>query len=325
MELIGYAARFRVNSSYSLEKLTYESKSGSINELIDSDRYSVNLHTLYESILFISLLALPLFAMIIVLVTYLECTKKCNTQYEDLSSVSNLEPVNLKYMMYSVVIICIPASGTMMYFQLRSFFTGKNEWCYNYPYFLMWISIILYVYAASKVIDKVERDENRDRLTTFKLWKEGALLWIVNMTAQLVSWNLVFVVCGFILNPLRALLYSMVIIVTVVCLVVLVAIILKFICITTCCSRGNQTLDNHSVDNSPHCTDVAIMFSLIMLLICAFAYIVFIFQISITINNQTIEDVTQSIAPSVFLIIIAWLLPKLYLDPNTLLKYITKN
>ena len=75
MELIGYAARFHVNSSYSLEKLTYESKSGSINELIDSDRYSVNLHTLYESILFISLLALPLFAMIIVLVTYLECTK----------------------------------------------------------------------------------------------------------------------------------------------------------------------------------------------------------------------------------------------------------
>ena len=268
---------------------------------------------------------MPLFALIIVSVAYLECTKTSNTQYEDLSTVSNLEPVNLKYMMYSVVIICIPASGARIYFQNRSLkhLKVKDEWHYNISDYLMWISIIFYIYAARKLIYKVERDDNHDRLTTFKLWKEVILLWIVNMTAQLVSWHLVFVICGFILNPLRALLYSMVIIVTMVCLVVLVAIIIKLVCTVTC--RGNQTLDNRSVDNSSHCIDVVIMFSLIMLLICAFAYIVFIFQISITINNQTIEDVTQSIVPSVFLIIIAWLLPKLYLDPNTLLKYITKN
>ena len=253
--------------------------------------------------------------------------KTSNTQYEDLSSGSNLEPVNLKYMMYSVVIICIPANGAMIFFQLRSLkpFIVIKEWWYNIPYGLMWILIIFYINAARILIDKAEMDDNRNRLTTFKPWKETLFLWIVNMTAQLVSWHLVFVICGFILNPLRALLYCMIIIVTIICLVVLVAVIIKLICTVYVTCRGNQTLDDRSVDNSSHCIDVVIMFSLIMLLLCAFAYIVFLFQVSITINNQTIEDITQSIIPSVFLIIIAWLLPKLYLDPKTLLKYITRN
>ena len=227
--------------------------------------------------------------------------------------------------MYSGVILCIPASGAMTYFQLCSFF-GKHVWCYNYPYYLLWTSIILYIYTAKELVDKAERDDNRDRLTNFKPSKEGLLLWIVNMTMQLLSWHLVFVVCGFALHPLRAYLYTMVIIVTAVCLLILVAIIIKLIC-TINCNKNHTMIDhsNASGNNLPHGVDTIIMLSLIMLLICAFAYIVFIFQISITINNQTIADITQSIIPSVFLMIIAWLLPKLYLDPKILLKYIKKD
>lgn len=96
--------------------------------------------------------------------------KTSNTQYEDLSSGSNLEPVNLKYMMYSVVIIYIPANGAMIFFQLRSLkpFIVIKEWWYNIPYGLMWILIIFYINAARILIDKAEMDDNRNRLTTFK-------------------------------------------------------------------------------------------------------------------------------------------------------------
>ena len=42
--------------------------------------------------------------------------------------------------------------------------------------------------------------------TTYLL--EATFLWIVSMTMQFVPWHLVLVVCGLILNPLRAFLYS---------------------------------------------------------------------------------------------------------------------
>ena len=193
------------------------------------------------------------------------------------------------------------------------------HWSYSYSFYIMWMSIALYLYSAKSIIDNVEKDDNHSRLTPFKSWKEGILLWIVNMTAQLLSWHVVFVVCGFILNPLRAFLYSMIIIVAVVCLVVFGATVIKFVC---SCKR-NATLDD-SVNTLVNKYDIAVIFSLTMLLLCAFSYVVFIFQISITINNQTVEGILKSIIPNLCLIVIAWLLPKVYLDPNTILKYIEK-
>lgn len=160
-------------------------------------------------------------------------------------------------------------------------------------------------------------------LTTCKPWVESVLLWKVNMTMQLVSWHLVFVVCGFVLNPLRAFLYSMVMIVAVVCFIVFVAIIIKFICTVIC--NGNATSDNLAVNNTFHCVDLVVMLSLTMLLICAYAYIVFVLHISITVSNQTVDEIIKSIIPNAFLIINAWLLPKMFLDPKKILKYIKKN
>ena len=341
------------------------SKPGSIDELIGNDNYSVNLHTLYEVILLISLICLPLFATNFVSITYFECTKKPDQEDLGSPSISNSDPspltgsnsdpgssirsdsdairsnpdpgsaiesnsgsssrsnseyLNLKYLMSGVVFLCIPANITMIYFQVRSLSVGKYEWSYHYSFYVLWLSIVVYLYPAKRIIDEVEMDANRVRLTTFKVWQEGILLWIVNMTAQFVSWHLVFVVCGFILNPLRAFLYSMLIIVAVVCLAVLVALVIKFVC----SSKRNVTL-NDSPNTLVNKYDIAVIFSLTMLLLCAFAYIVFIFQISITINNQTIEDILKSIIPNLFLVMIIWLLPKVYLDRNTILKYLKKN
>ena len=100
-----------------------------------------------------------------------------------------------------------------------------------------------------------------------------------------------------------------------------------FCTICTTCKRNGTSNDspNGSVNNNTsHCFHIAVMSLIMMLLICAFAYIVFIHQISITVNNLTIEDITKSIIVSAFVMIFTWLLPKIYLDPKTLLKYVKK-
>jgi len=45
------------------------------------------------------------------------------------------------------------------------------------------------------------------QLFNIPFWVEGTLLWIACMTVQLLSWHLVYVSGGLILNPLRASLY----------------------------------------------------------------------------------------------------------------------
>ena len=52
------------------------SKPDSITELIGNDNYSVNLHTLYGTLFLLILFALPLFTVIFISFTYVECTEK---------------------------------------------------------------------------------------------------------------------------------------------------------------------------------------------------------------------------------------------------------
>ena len=244
------------------------------------------------------------------------------TGTSDPSSMSN---PNLKYMMYSFVATCILGSIAMIYFQ-HKVITRKREWFYFFPYLSLLISIIVYFFISVKIVKRVEKNNDHDRLTkSVSPCLEGIFLWIVSTTMQFLSWHLVFVVYGFILNPLRALLYSLMLILSVVCCIVLLAVIIKIFC-TTCKRNGtsNDSLNGSANNNKSHCFHIAVMSSIIMLLICAFGYIVFIYQISITVNNLTIEDITKSIILSAFVMIFTWLLPKIYLDPTTLLKYVKK-
>ena len=407
-DLIGYAARFYANDN--LEKLTYVSKPDSVSELIGNDNYSVNLHTLYGILFLLILFALPLFTVIFISFTYIECTEKSassnstnqpaaaitdpatddelvqdpsdqttltstnstsrlnsasdlahqltaaishsateapNDTITSASSISSSEssallnpPVtpatgtsdpssmsnpNLKYMMYSFVATCMLGSITMVYFQ-RKVITGKHEWFYCFPYLSLWMSMAVYLCISVVIVRRVEVN---NRLTKSKAaWLEGIFLWIVSTTMQLLSWHLVFVVYGFILNPLRALLCSLTIILAVVCCTVSLAVIIKTFCtIYKTYKRNGASNDSPNdsvINNTSHCFHIAVMSSIIMLLICAIAYIVFIYQISITVNDLTIEDITKSIILSAFMMIFTWLLPKIYLDPTTLLKYVKK-
>ena len=143
---------------------------------------------------------------------------------------------------------------------------------------------------------------------------------------------LAFSCCSFILTPVRAILYCVVIIVTVVCLVVLLAVIMKIIVILIsqtdkfkeCFQTGNfknrwleKILHLHpNVFMNKKQFDIILMISLIMLLIYAHAYSAFIFQININSSNKTLDEITKFIIPKVLLLVIAWFLPKLFLNPD---------
>ena len=183
-----------------------------------------------------------------------------------------------------------------------------------------------------RIVYVTDCNEKHNRLTTLPCFLEGLLLSIATATIQLLSWHLVFVFCSFILTPVRAILYSVVIIVTVVCLVVLLAVIMKVIFILIsqtgkfqeCFQTGKfktswleKILHLHpTVFMNNKKLDIILMISLIMLLIYAHAYSVFIFQININSNNQVLDEITKFIIPKILLIVIAWFLPKFFLNPE---------
>ena len=149
------------------------------------------------------------------------------------------------------------------------------------------------------------------------------------MTVQLASWHLVFMLCGFVFNPLRAFLYSGVVIVTVICSIVLLSVVMK---VTVILMYQTKFSDKHYIkwlkdyvrepvvlmeDKKFPYIDIIFMFSLVMLLIYVHAYSVFILQISIgSDTNETVEELAEFVIPKLFLIVIAWYLPHLFLKPE---------
>ena len=61
---------------------------------------------------------------------------------------------------------------------------------------------------------------------------------------------------------------------------------------------------------------IALMGCLITVLTFAGGFSVFILHISITSEHPTLDELTKSIIPKVFLIIIIWLLYKIFLNSN---------
>ena len=194
----------------------------------------------------------------------------------------------------------------MLAFQLQVIaFTTK--WFYLVPYMWLLILILINFGISLKMVSMIK---DNYRLTKLPSRLEGILLGIFTMTMQLLSWHLVFVFYGFILNPLRAFLYSMAILVSVVCLIILLAVVLK---ISSCIWRSrckNIDLDARRDDTGGESerSKIIIMLSIVMLLIYTYTYCLFILHINISNNNETLDVLTKSLIPKIFLIIITWFL-----------------
>ena len=271
--------------------------------------------------------------MSLIYVAYLDYTRTLNSKCGKTISTDSGHPIsNVRFMLYSILVVCCLAIGLMIYFQLHAIIRNL-EWFYLCPYIWLWILVAMNFSFSVKIVCLIDSNEKHDRLTTLPCFLEGLLLSIAVATMQLLSWHLVFVFCSFILNPVRAILYSVVMIVSVVCLVVLLAVIMKVIIILIsqtgefkeCFQTGKfknfawleEILHLHpTVFMKDKRIDIILMISLIMLLIYAHAYSVFIFQININNSNQILNETIKFIIPKILLMMIAWFLPKLFLNPE---------
>ena len=356
VEFIGYAARFLNNSD--LEKLTFVSKPGSVDALIDNNNYSIDLKALHIILLVLGLLALPTFTTIFILFVYLEYVSSDKDQNQAnptnqarrprLHSIRRtrvtrahlirkirirrgsiqirpadedpglVNPVtedtsrNMKYITMSFFIICAVGIAAMLAFQVIAFTT---KWFYLVPY--IWLLILIFVNfgISLKMVSMIEDDY---RLTKLPFRLEGILLGMFTMTMQLLSWHLVFVFYGFILNPLRAFLYSMAMLVTVVCLIILIAVILKILSLIWRyrCKIIDMDARRDDTGGESERSKIIIMFSIVMLLIYTYTYCLFILHINISNNNETLDALMKSLIPKIFLIIITWFLYNMLLNPK---------
>ena len=259
----------------------------------------------------------------LVYVLYVDYTNKDKSTAASKDNFSNL-----RFMMCSALVLSFPGSAAMVYCQLSAI-VKNPEWFYLFPYIWLWIFITVNFFISVKIAYIVENHAKQDRFTKLLPWTEGIFLGMITMTVQLASWHLVFMLCGFVLNPLRAFLYSGVIIVTVICSVVLLSVVMK---VTVILIYQTKLSDKHYIkwlknytrepvvlmeDKKFPYIDIIFMFSLVMLLIYAHAYSIFILQISIgSDTNETVEELAEFIIPKLFLIVIAWYLPHLFLKPE---------
>lgn len=255
--------------------------------------------------------------------------KSNNSPTANLSGSERKEyTTNLQFMVCSLVIICCIANGTMTFFQVSAL-QRKFEWFYFYPYMWLWIFIAFKFFTSMKAVHTVEKAH---RIFASPFWVEGMLLWILTMTMQLASWHLVFVLYSINLNPFRALLYCVVIIVTLISCVVGLAVIMKFIAIlifrfiikskdvNLMWFKMHCPCTLKKDDNFPF-IDVTLMFSLVMLLIYIFTYSAFILQTSINSNQLPLYELTKWIIPKLFLLVTAWLSTRLFLTPEKIWKF----
>ena len=232
-----YAARFLPYSD-ELQTLTFISNPNSVDRVSEKKKISIDLHLLDAVLICISLFALPSFTTAFITFPYLKFLEKetlLDTKQETMeegqsSNKKSFIPAhnNVCYLITGALITCVPGSAVMVFFQVSGL-QQKHEWFYFYPYIWLWFLIIVKFFTTITTAHGLGM-----QLFNVPRWIEGTLLWIACMTIQLLSWHLVFVLGGLILNPLRASLYCVVIISGVVCTMVLLATITKilFIMIT---------------------------------------------------------------------------------------------
>ena len=229
----------------------YDSQEDSIDKILRKKHYSIDLYSLHSVILLINLLSLPMLATSLILFAHVDYIKSKITSEEQgnrpqnqlqnqlqnqpqnqqqnqlqnhakrQSEVKNFFLSTLKYyLMFGFVMICISGTVAMVVFQYYAF-TNKRKMqkYYEYPYICLWIMVVVNLIISTFLIIVEEEDKG------YKIWFKCIVLGAGTMAMQVASWHLVFVLYGLILNPLRAFLYSVAIIIAVLWGIVLLALL----------------------------------------------------------------------------------------------------
>ena len=213
------------------------------------------------------------------------------------------------YTVLSFLMVCFAASILMASLIFVAFIfktPTSKEPCFYVPYLYLIVLILIsfvILFKRAKTIQEIHR------LTKLHHVIEFMSLGIFTMTMQMLSWHLVFVLYGFILNPLRAFLYSTTILIVVACSIILLALVLKVIFCTAC------------ADDTCDINGIFLMLSIPILLIFLCTYCLSILGISISSSNQKVDEITKSLVPKVILIMIAWFIYNVILNSDNRVKF----
>ena len=151
-----------------------------------------------------------MFTTFFILFAHLDYIKSKKQEQNQTKKPKNVSLGALKYyLMFSFVVTCGLGIVSMAKFQ---FYAIKNEnkiqKFYIHPYIFLWIMVFVNFITSTFLIIAEEK--------CFKRCLQKCIIMSAGtITMQLASWHLVFVLYGLILNPLRAFLYSVAIIIAV--------------------------------------------------------------------------------------------------------------
>ena len=303
----GFAARFI--SPNELEPLIKDVNQHSLDVLFDASGLLNSEFSKVDAIfLLISLLALPTFAAPLSGLVLVDLQEKVRNKIKDGN-------VDLLPFVMGFVITCICGSTAMLILQMAGF-NEDDPWYYVIPYSWLWTLIViqfltslLLTYKFMSTRSKL-KEKKRHYWHPF-FWLQSFALWVVFATVLMISWHAVFIMLGFILNPFRALILTLVYTIGTVCAVVLFSVIFSF------CHLIYQCL---KVKKCHLC--FAIVYLLLMMAILAFiiSYISFMFRINIggdsMVGAGSLTEWINHILPPIFLLTLTWFLKKLLKLPN---------
>ena len=254
--------------------------------------------------LLLSLLALPSFVAPLSGILFVDLRKrKINDGNTDLL------PFVLGF-----VTTCICGNIIMLLFQMAGF-NKDDPWYYVIPYSWLWTLIVIQFITSLLLTYKFMSTQSklkpkRQHCWHPFFWLHSFALWIVFTTVLMLSWHAVFIMLGFILNPFRALILTLIYTIGTVCAVVLFSVLFSFCRLLYQCVRIKKCRFYF-----------AVVYFLLMIAILTFiiSYISFMFRINVAGDSMGASSITEWInhlLPPLFLLTLTWFLKKLLKLPN---------
>ena len=280
--------------------------------MIDSTRLlNSEFNKVDAAFLFISLLALPSFVAPLSAILFKDLQKKLRKVTEE---TGDYFPFIL-----GLITACICGNITMLLFQIAAFNNG-GPWYYVAPYCWLWILVLFQFITSLLLIYKLMSrhgaltQKRRLHQNPF-FWLQSFGLWIVFTAVLLLSWHTVFIMLGFILNPFRALILTLIYTIGAMCAVIMFTVMFSFI----------QLIYQYIKAKKSRIYLAAIYLLLITsLLAFMISYISFMFRINVgsegSLGSSSIIEWANGLLPPLLLIILTWFLRKLLRFPNKLRK-----
>ena len=300
---LGFAARFITPNE--LEPLIKDVNQHSLNVLFDaSELLNSEFNKVDAVFLLISLLALPTFAAPLSGILFMDLQKKIKD-----------DNVDLFPFLLGLVTTCICGNIIMLLFQMAGF-NKDDPWYYIIPYSWLWTLIViqfmtslLLTYKFKSTNSKLKQKRRHYWHPSF--WLHSFALWVVFTAILMLSWHAVFIMLGFILNPFRALVLTLVYTIGTACAVVLFSVIFSFCRLMYQCLKVKKC---HVY--------FAVVYLLLMIAILTFiiSYISFMFRINIGGDSMagvgSLTEWINHLLPPIFLLTLMWFLKKLLKLPN---------